>query len=623
MLSQFFQLEPIQPSLLVLSSYDPTKVFVSVMLAVMASVMALQVAGVARRTRVGWQRQWALLSGAVALGGGIWAMHFVGMLAFELCASVSYDPWITGWSVLPALLASTIALNILAREQVRPTELGLAGLLMGSGIGGMHYFGMQAMTMAPLLRYDPLGFLLSLLTAVGLATLALWVRFGMQSLLPRHGWVNTWLAGAIMGSAISLMHYMGMAAATFVGAAESATPLTASSANQLTIAITIATIALSVMVLSVNAFLIFRETIQRRVQEAESRISSILESAAEGILGVNRQGRITFANRAAQQILGYSTEELTQVSHHPLILRHPTERNQPEAQGFLVEDTLGHGLIWHADDAVFQHQRGHQLDVEYTCAPIRDEGDSISGAVIVFRDVTQRKQTENALKSANAELEEFAYRTSHDLRSPLVSAREVIRLVGELLDSGETAEAKDCLEMASSALTRLDTLVRDILELTRTKNVDEEVVSVDVAELVATSIEKISHMPHFNRVDLQTQIELPGPVMAKRSRLTLIVENLLSNAIKYQDLNNPSPFVRVSAQVKNQRLQLQVEDNGLGIPEKNQAQLFQMFKRFHTVSFGSGLGLYMMKKSADILGGDIRFADRKPGAQFSFEMPLH
>lgn len=125
-----------------------------------------------------------------------------------------FDPVITCLSVLPSLAASRVALGLLARRVVSPLQLIVGGVLVGGGIGTMHYSGMAAMQMAPLLRYDPWMFALSILVAVLLAIIALWVRFGLRNSSPR-AFFSKALASLVMGAAIIGMHYTGMAAAQF------------------------------------------------------------------------------------------------------------------------------------------------------------------------------------------------------------------------------------------------------------------------------------------------------------------------------------------------------------------------------------------------------------------------
>src|SRR5690606_35666318 len=155
--------------------YNPWLVALSLLIAVFASGMALQVAGMVRLSDNHLYRQVALITGSLALGGGVWSMHFIGMLAFQLCARVDYSPGLTLLSLLPSLFASSVALQLLARRSISRVQRIGSGVLVGAGIGAMHYSGMAAMQMAPLLRYDPYWFAGSILVAVVLAILALWV----------------------------------------------------------------------------------------------------------------------------------------------------------------------------------------------------------------------------------------------------------------------------------------------------------------------------------------------------------------------------------------------------------------------------------------------------------------
>ena len=126
--SDFFVSDVVPAGLYLKGEYSASMVVLSVAIAVFSSVLALQVAGLAKQARQRWQRQAALFSGSVALGIGIWAMHFIGMLAQSLCVSVTYDPWVTGLSVLPGIFASWVALMIMERPQLNrwQVEIGRA-----------------------------------------------------------------------------------------------------------------------------------------------------------------------------------------------------------------------------------------------------------------------------------------------------------------------------------------------------------------------------------------------------------------------------------------------------------------------------------------------------------------
>ncbi len=215
-LSQFFIFS--HDSLLLNVYYNPLLVTISILIAIFAAFMAFQVTTQAVQSQSRARQQIMLLTGSLVLGGGVWSMHFIGMLAFDLCSPVSYDFGLTALSLLPSIGASWVALNLLSKPSFQFSQVLLSGTLVGAGIGTMHYVGMAAMEMAPLLRYDPWIFALSIVVAVLLAIIALWVRTGLNQLISSH--MNTitsnFIASIVMGLAISGMHYTGMAAARFV-----------------------------------------------------------------------------------------------------------------------------------------------------------------------------------------------------------------------------------------------------------------------------------------------------------------------------------------------------------------------------------------------------------------------
>jgi two-component system, sensor histidine kinase and response regulator len=196
-----------------IGTYNPGLVATSVVIAILAAFVALSISGriVAARTR---RSRWAWTSaGAIVMGGGIWAMHFVGMLSFSLPCGVSYDLIGTTLSMVPGILASGVALSIISqKEQPGFIRLGIGAVLMGAGIGTMHYSGMAAMQPQALLRYDPAWAAVSIVTAVVLALISLSIRFRRphSSNIPA-----TVIAAAVMGCAVAGMHYTAMRAALF------------------------------------------------------------------------------------------------------------------------------------------------------------------------------------------------------------------------------------------------------------------------------------------------------------------------------------------------------------------------------------------------------------------------
>jgi PAS domain S-box-containing protein len=195
-------------------TYDAWLAVLSVVVAIVASFVALDVAARIAASKPRLAQQW-LVGVAVSMGGGIWSMHYIGMLAFHLPIPMSYDIPITLLSLLVAIVVSGIAFALVIRGTLSLATLLGAGALMGIGIASMHYIGMAAMQVAPPIRYQPLLVALSILIAVAASTGALWSAFQLR--LETIGAAFWKKAGSalIMGAAISGMHYTAMAAAAF------------------------------------------------------------------------------------------------------------------------------------------------------------------------------------------------------------------------------------------------------------------------------------------------------------------------------------------------------------------------------------------------------------------------
>lgn len=239
------------------------------------------------------------------------------------------------------------------------------------------------------------------------------------------------------------------------------------------------------------------------------------------------------------------------------------------------------------------------------------------------RDISKIKKMEDALVQANAELEEFAYRTSHDLRSPLISSTKLLNMIRDNLGKGEIDQSINYLNIVQSSLKKLEDLLSDILKLTKL-NYDQTLsIAVDIKKLVDDSLQKLTHMDGYDRIHFIFEYEYDQPIAILKEHLALVIENLLSNAIKYQDYDKEISKVSISTKLNDDGVELSVTDNGLGIPARSREKIFLMFKRFHpNISFGSGLGLYMVKKSVDKMEGTIEYRDIGEGSQFTITLPI-
>jgi diguanylate cyclase len=279
-------------------TYNPLLVLLSVAVAIFVSHTALRLsARVARAT--GMPSKLWLGGGAIAMGSGIWSMHFIGMLAFSLPIALAYDIPTTVGSLLIAIVTSAFALGIANRPRISLLRLVIGALLLGGGICAMHYVGMAAIQITPMITYEPVLFTLSVVIAVVASFVALWLFFRLRkgnSLLMKLARLG---AAFIMGIAISGMHYTGMAASRF---SEGSFCIGAGSTDQRWLALSIAIPAIAVLAIT-TILLVYDSHLDSRTRKHNAQLEQAnaqLEHAATHDSLTGLPNRVLLADRLDQ-----------------------------------------------------------------------------------------------------------------------------------------------------------------------------------------------------------------------------------------------------------------------------------------------------------------------------------
>ncbi|WP_127588522.1 bifunctional diguanylate cyclase/phosphodiesterase [Paenibacillus koleovorans] len=369
--------------------YNFYLMFLSFMIAIMASFTALDLA---RRVTLtdGWRRKLWLTSGAVSMGIGIWAMHFIAMLSFHLTSvKAAYNMVMVGISILVAVLASLGGLFTSSRSRLTLTRLLLGGILMGFAISGMHYIGMAAME-GVAIRYSPGLFVLSFVIAIASSMLALLLAFRLRGNVPLFMHVKKVGSGIIMGFGISGMHYTGMAAAHF-------TPIplenTMSSFTVDPFFLAICVAVGSGVILKIVLFTSYFA--DKRLAEQMAFNGSILEKAIDCIVLTDREGKVTEFNPAAELTFGYERMEMMGQPLIKLIVLPPFLANRSVVE-FL--ELTSSGAIDNRIETQAVHADGYEITVELTVTQVSLHG--MTQYTIYMRDITDRKLVEGALKES-------------------------------------------------------------------------------------------------------------------------------------------------------------------------------------------------------------------------------
>jgi PAS domain S-box-containing protein len=364
-----------------------------------------------------------------------------------------------------------------------------------------------------------------------------------------------------------------------------------------------------------------RKNLGEAVEQLSRQVRTILNSAGEGILGLDLEGKHTFINPIGATLLGYEVDEL--IGRHSHSLWHHT---LPDGKPYRQEDcpiyrAFTDGLVHRVDTEVFWRKDGTSFPVNYMSTPVRDEQGALRGAVVVFRDITEQKRAGKALWDKNKELEQVAYATSHDLRSPLVTIQTFLdHLKEDIAAQDADLMAKD-LGFIKMATDKMEQLLDELGKLLRVgprtsplEDVQLEGVVKEVLNLVAG---RISQRGIPVTVAPQS-IMLHG----NQAHFVAIFQNLVDNACKFMG-DQKEPRIEIGIKRENEGPVFFVCDNGSGIDAHGQAEMFGLFVRFNPQVEGTGLGLALVKRIVELYGGRIwvESAGLGQGACFYFTLP--
>jgi NO-binding membrane sensor protein with MHYT domain len=254
--------------MVVTGTHEPYLVALSILVACFASYTALDLSGNVGTARGFARRAW-LVAAAITMGGGIWAMHFVAMLAFKMPIPMSYDIGLTALSLVVAMFVTGVGFYVISRQRTSPLRLVLSGTFMGLGIAAMHYTGMAAMQGHAELSYDPLFVALSLVIAIGASTAALWLAFRTTDLGQKLA------AAVVMGLAISGMHYTGMRAAIFTAHDPAHGAPVNTSFDQTSLALAVAGITFVILAVASAASLFERKRAEETLRQAQADLARV------------------------------------------------------------------------------------------------------------------------------------------------------------------------------------------------------------------------------------------------------------------------------------------------------------------------------------------------------------
>ncbi|MEM8828525.1 MAG: ATP-binding protein [Cyanobacteria bacterium P01_G01_bin.19] len=344
----------------------------------------------------------------------------------------------------------------------------------------------------------------------------------------------------------------------------------------------------------------------------------ILNSAGEGIYGLNLAGRIAFINPAAAEMLGYDVAELQNQPLHEIV-------NHSTAEGIVyawlenpIYQTIQTGEVHYITNEIFYRQDKSSFPVEYVSTPIKEQ-EQIMGAVVIFKDITER-QIIDRMK------DEFVSVVSHELRTPLTSIRSAVGMLSSGRIDARSHKSQRLLEIAFDNSNRLVRLINDILDLERIKSGKVTMIksSCNAADVMNEAVESLQSIADKANIQIDV-VPLQKKLWIDRDRIIQTLTNLLSNAIKFSDSNTS---ITLSAALQSEdTVRFQVTDCGRGIPSEHLETIFDRFQQVDASDSrdrgGTGLGLAICRSIVQQHGGQIWVeSNLGEGSTFYFTLPI-
>jgi len=362
---------------------------------------------------------------------------------------------------------------------------------------------------------------------------------------------------------------------------------------------------------------------EEALRESEARLRAIVENAVDGIVTIDEQGNVTSFNPAATRLFGYAPDEI--LSHNVKLLMPPPYRDEHD-------DYLRNYLRTGVKQIIGIGREVVGLRKDGTCFPMDlAVSETVVGGRRVFtgtiRDATDRRRSEEALARqtealarSNADLEQFAYAVSHDLREPMTAVRMFTDLLRRHA-GGLNTDAAEYLGCINDGVRRMQLLIDDLLAYSRVSSQSAATTApADCARICSKVLQNLQPLIETHRA--RVAVDALPVVVANATQVGQVFQNLLGNAIKFHGQSPPD--VRVSATEAPDHWAFAVADNGIGIAPENFDRIFVVFQRLHTAEEygGTGIGLAICKKIVERHGGRI-WVESAPGrgSTFRFTIP--
>jgi PAS domain S-box-containing protein len=346
-----------------------------------------------------------------------------------------------------------------------------------------------------------------------------------------------------------------------------------------------------------------RKRLEEILKENERKFRALIENSSDMIVILNNQNHVQYVSPSTLKILNYTEREIlgmhiTDIIHKDDLIKYIT---------FLESINENPDINYYLSDIRVKKSTEDYRYVELVGVNLLKDN-VIKGIIINFHDVTERKNTEIQLLNTNFELDSFVYRASHDMKAPLRSIIGLINLTK--MESKENPNLIEYLNMMEISIIKLDNFLKDLTSFVRNSRLEISPEEINFEEVINESLNSLKFIENAHIIAIVKNLDLKFKFFSDSGRISTIINNLLSNSFKYHKNILDESYINISVTVKQDYATIVIEDNGNGIDEKYQSKIFDMFYRASEKSYGSGLGLYIVKMAVTKLHGSIELLSK-------------
>jgi PAS domain S-box-containing protein len=394
-----------------------------------------------------------------------------------------------------------------------------------------------------------------------------------------------------------------------------------------------------------------RKRAEEALKESECRLADIINFLPDATMVIDRDGKVISWNQAMEAMTGVKAEDILGKGNYEhaipfygqrrpalidLVLKSQEESQEEFEKNYSNIERKSGNLV---GEAYIPNLKGAEAYLFGTAAALYDSKGEIVGAIESIKDITEHKRAEQALSMAhnqlrlkvkertseletrNAEMERFVYTVSHDLRTPLISISGFLGFLKQDFEKGDVECMKDDLRIVNEAVTKMDSLLQDTLELSRIGRIVNPSEIVPFGEIVKDALDLVAVKIHEKNVEILEERDWPV-VLVDKMRISEVLVNLIENSLKYMG-DQPNPEIELGRRLDGEDTVFFVRDNGIGIDPSQHDKIFGLFYKVDKESKGTGVGLAIVKRIVEVHGGRIWIeSELGKGCTMCFTLPL-